>query len=98
MFYISRLTVPFSFYMLYRRGTFGESFTFGEMRHLIRITLTMQFIDVLGHAMFRGYTESTLNKYVGDAAGANFTSDKAVMDDYLIQKNYFKGKKDGKNS
>jgi hypothetical protein len=60
----------------------------------MKIALFMHCIDLAGHAMFRAFTEPTLNKYMQASDSQNFLNQKKkTVDDYLIQKDYFKGKK-----
>jgi hypothetical protein len=54
----------------------------------------MHLIDLSGHALLRWWTWETYQKNVGEGDDANFLFKKRkVIDDYLIQKNYFKAKK-----
>lgn len=84
MFYLSRVYVPYSLFTLYRRGAFDEHFTVGELRHLIRIVIVMQMIDIAGHAMLRYFTKPIVNKYVSENEEAFVNKKKKIMDDYLI--------------
>jgi hypothetical protein len=95
MFGLSRLYVPASFFMLYRRGVFSEAFSFGEFRHIVRVVIMMHVIDCAGHLMMRKWTESLYEKHLGFEDSA-FYSKKKQWDDYIVQKNYFKNKKEGK--
>ena len=67
MFYMSRGYVPTALFYLYRKGIFEESFSFGEFKHIMKIALFMHCIDLVGHAIFRGFTEPTINKYMGES-------------------------------
>ena len=55
----------------------------------------MHIIDGLGHLCMRWYTKDLYDKHVGLNEDA-FVTNKRAMDDYIIQKNYFKSKKAGK--
>ena len=68
MYVASRLFVPLGFFLLYRRGVFAETFTFGEMRHIIRIAVGMHAIDLTGHSAFRMYTQPIMDAHVEDAS------------------------------
>lgn len=81
MFYVSRLYVPYALFSLYRKGVFDEYFSFGELKHMIRIVIFMQFIDLAGHALFRYMTRPVVNKYVSE--NEDDSVKKKIMDDYL---------------
>ena len=53
MFYVSRLYVPYSLFMLYRRGVFEESFSFGEFKYIVRIAIGMYALEFFGHFLLR---------------------------------------------
>ena len=55
----------------------------------------MHFINCFGHVLMKQYTKNVYQKHVGINEDS-FTSKKKEMDDYIIQKNYFKSKKDAK--
>jgi len=98
MFYLSRLYVPYGLFSMYRAGIFQESFSFVEVKYVFRILVVMQALDLLGHAGLRYLTRSIVNKHVGENEMEYAFKKKKVMDDYLIQKNYFKSKKDAKET
>lgn len=98
MFYLSRAYVPFSLFTMYRQGIFAESFSFNEVKYIFRIIVVMQLLDLAGHAMLRYMTRPIVTKYVGENEMEYAFKKKKVMDDYIIQKNYFKSKKDAKES
>ena len=95
MFILSRLYVPVSFYMLYRRGVFGESFSFGEFKYVGKMVVMMHLLDCSGHFMMRKMTESVYDKHIGFDEEQSY-SKKKMWDDYATQKSYFKNKKEGK--
>jgi len=84
MYTLSRLYVPLSLFLLYRRGVFNESFSFGEFKHIIRITIVMQLLDLTGHFLLRKMTRPVVDKYIGINELAFAGGKKRVMDDYLI--------------
>ena len=98
MFYLSRLYVPYGLFSMYRSGIFQESFSFIEIKYVFRILVVMQLLDITGHACLRYLTKPIDNKYVGENEMEFAFKKKRVMDDYLIQKNYFKSKKDAKEN
>jgi hypothetical protein len=85
--------VPLGLFSLYRRGVFDEHFTFGEFKYILRIAIMMQFLDLFGHYMFKKMTRPVVDKYIGENEEAYKGKKKKLMDDYLIQKDYFKNKK-----
>ena len=88
IFYASRLYVPFALFMMYRRGVFQEAVSFGELKHVGKIAIMMHMIDLGGYAAMRLLSMPIVDKYVevNDAAMVS----KRTVDDFLIQKNYFK--------
>lgn len=54
----------------------------------------MQLIDLTGHAMLRYWTRPVVDKYVGINENEFASKRRKGIDDYLIQKDYFKNKKD----
>jgi hypothetical protein len=98
MFYLSRLYVPYSLFRMYRLGIFQESFSFMEVKYIFRIIIMMQLLDLAGHAALRYMTKPIVDKYVGENEMEYAFKKKKIMDDYIIQKNYFKSKKDAKES
>ena len=96
MFYLSRLYVPYSLFKMYRAGIFQDSFSFMEIKYIFRIIICMQAIDLAGHALLRYMTKPIVDKYVGENEEAYAFKKRKVMDDYIIQKNYFKSKKDAR--
>jgi hypothetical protein len=57
MFYISRLYVPLSLFILYKKGTFSDAFSTSELKHIIKIGLSMYFLELSGHGMMRYYSK-----------------------------------------
>ena len=55
----------------------------------------MQTIDLFGHFIMRTMTGGIVEQHVG-INEESFALKKKVVDDYLVQKNYFKTKKDNK--
>ena len=55
----------------------------------------MQTIDLFGHFIMRTMTGRIVEQHVG-INEESFALKKKVVDDYLVQKNYFKTKKDNK--
>jgi hypothetical protein len=51
-------------------------------------------LDLAGHAALRYMTRPIVDKYVGENENEYAFKKKKIMDDYIIQKNYFKSKKD----
>ncbi|TNV72943.1 hypothetical protein FGO68_gene2353 [Halteria grandinella] len=96
MFYLSRLYVPFSLFRMYRLGIFHESFSFMELKYILRIVVVMQLLDLTGHAMLKYSTREIVGRHVGQNELGYAYNKKKLMDDYLIQKNYFKTKKEAK--
>ena len=95
-FILSRAYVPLALLMMYKRGVFAEAFSFAEFKHVIKIGLIMQGIDLSGHGVFRLLTTKIVDKHVGINEEAFALKKKQTMDDYLVQKNYFKTKRDNK--
>ena len=56
----------------------------------------MHLIDLAGHGMFRYITKPVVNKYVGLNEEALYNKRNKLMEDYIIQKNYFQNKKQAK--
>ena len=98
MFYMSRVFVPLSLFQMYRKGIFQESFSFTEVKYIVRIIIMMQLIDIAGHAALRYMTRPIVSKYVGENEKEYAFSKKKVVDDYLILLYYFKSKKEAKES
>ena len=92
-FYGSRAYVPLALYSMYRRGLFEEAFAFTEVRYLFKIVLVMQAIDIMGHFVFRYMTMPVVDRHVTLNKEAMLFKNKQVMEDYLVQKNYFNSKK-----
>lgn len=69
-----------------------------EIKYVIRILIVMQMLDLAGHAMLRLMTRPIVDKYVGENENEYAYKKRKVMDDYIIQKNYFKAKKEGKDA
>ena len=94
MFAASRAYVPFSFFLLYRRGVFGETFTFGEAKYIARVVIGMHLIDCLGHLLFKWWTNDCYNRHIRIDPMQAMKNKKAELDSYIVQKSYFKAKKD----
>ena len=84
MFYLSRLYVPWGLFRMYRSGIFQDTFSFTEIRYVIRIIIVMQFLDLAGHAAFRYMTRPIVDKYVGENENEYAFKKKKIMDDYII--------------
>ena len=98
MFAASRAYVPLNLFFLYRRGVFQEHFTFGEFKYIFRIMIFMHVIDCLAHFAMKKYTQKVYMKHIGIYDDqANSVNTKKQMEDYIVQKNYFRAKKDGRN-
>ena len=91
---MSRLYVPWGLFSMYRSGIFQETFSFAELRYVFRIIIIMQCLDLAGHAILRYMTKPIVEKYVGENENEYAFKKKKIMDDYIIQKNYFKSKKE----
>ena len=50
----------------------------------------MVVIEVTGHVMFRFWTQSTLDKYMGVNQNARLFKNKGLEEDSLVSKDYFK--------
>lgn len=96
VFWLSRLYVPFSFYRLYSRGLLEESFSFGEVRHVVRILLVMHLVDLGGHFLMRMHTGPVVDKHTKMNQDAIWDAQQSQMKDYLEQKKYFNDKKQSK--
>lgn len=94
MFYASRAYVPLKLFSLYRKGLFEQNFSFQEFKYLVRIVIVMQLLDLTGHALMRYMSRSVVDKYVALNENEFAYKKKQKLDDYLIQKNYFKEKKE----
>ncbi|CDW82563.1 UNKNOWN [Stylonychia lemnae] len=94
MFYASRAYVPLALFTLYRRGAFESTFSPGELRKIVKIAIVMQMIDLFGHFLLKQMTEPIHAKYIGINEEAFAYKKKQNFDDYLIQKDYFKAKKE----
>ena len=55
----------------------------------------MHLMDLSGHVAMRQLTQSIVDKHVG-VNEDSFAFKKKTVDDYLVQKNYFKVKKENK--
>ena len=65
-FYIgSRLYVPTSLYLLYKKGAFSDTFRFAELRHIGRVFILMHLIDLTGHILMKWYLQPIHAKYIG---------------------------------
>ena len=94
VFYLSRLYVPLALFSLYRKGFFADHFTFMELKSILRIAVVMHLIDIGGHALMRKITWPVVDKYVGQTMIDFESKKKSYLDDYLLQKDYFKNKKE----
>lgn len=52
----------------------------------------MQLIDVAGHALMRYYTRDVVAEHIEESN--NPLLQRKVLDDYIIQKNYYRSKKE----
>ena len=95
VFGMSRALVPLCLFVMYRRGVFQESFQFEELKSIIKIGCAMHATDLSGHFMLRQLTQNIVEREVG-VNESSFAFQKKTVDDYLVQKNYFKTKKDNK--
>ena len=95
VFGLSRALVPFSLFIMYRRGVFQESFHFEELKAIVKIAMAMHAVDLGGHLMMRVLTNAIVEEHVG-VNEDSFAFKKKTVDDYLVQKNYFKSKKENK--
>ena len=55
----------------------------------------MHLVDLTGHGMMRLLSKPIVEEHIG-LNEMSFTSKKKTVDDYLVQKNYFKSKKENK--
>lgn len=95
VFAMSRAFVPFCLFVMYRRGIFQESFAIEELLTIFKIGVGMHAMDLSGHFMMRMLTRSIVDEHIG-VNEDSFAFKKKTVDDYLVQKNYFKTKKDNK--
>ena len=95
VFGLSRALVPLSLFLMYRRGVFQESFNFGELKSIVKIGVGMHAVDLSGHFLMRQLTDEIVQEHVGLNENS-FAFKKKTVDDYLVQKNYFKTKKENK--
>jgi len=95
-FWLSRLYVPFALVRMYRRGVFADSLTTQELKAVFKTGIVMHVIDVFGHFVFRLQTFQTVDKHVGVNEEEFAMKKKQTMDDYLVQKNYLKNKKESR--
>ena len=95
MFWASRALVPLCLFVMFRRGVFQESFHIEEVRSIIKIGVSMHLMDLTGHGMMRLLTKPIVEEHIG-LNEMSFASQKKTVDDYLVQKNYFKSKKENK--
>lgn len=96
-FWLSRLYVPFALFRMYRRGVFTDSLTTSELKSVLKIAVSMHVIDLFGHFLFRLQTAQTVDKHIGVNEEEFALKKKQTMDDYLVQKNYLKNKKEGRS-
>ena len=92
---MSRAWVPLCLFIMYRRGRFAEAFELTELTTMFKIGCSMHLIDLTGHFAMRKMTESVVEKHIG-VNDESFAYKKKTVDDYLVQKNYFKTKKENK--
>ena len=95
VFAMSRALVPVCLFVMYRRGVFQESFQFDELKSILKIGISMHAMDLAGHGIMRLMTQNIVEENVG-INESSFAFKKKTVDDYLVQKNYFKTKKDNK--
>lgn len=95
-FWVSRLYVPFALFRMYRKGVFVDALTTQELKAVAKIAIGMHLIDVFGHFLFRLQTAQVIDKHTTINEDEFALRKKKAMDDYLIQKNYLKTKKDNK--
>ena len=96
IFALSRIYVPVALYLMYRRGVFLDSISSQEIKGCIKVAVSMHLIDVFGHFLFRLQTHQVLEKHIGINEEEFALKKKKTMDDYLIQKDYFKEKKENR--
>ena len=95
MFAASRALVPICLYVMFRRGVFQESFHVEELKSIFKIGISMHLVDMSGFGMMRFMSKSIVDEHVG-INEMSFAYKKKTVDDYLVQKNYFKSKKENK--
>lgn len=95
IFGMSRALVPLCLFVMYRRGVFQESFQLEELKSIFKIGVAMHAMDLSGHMLMRQLTHSIVDEHIG-VNEESFAFKKKTVDDYLVQKNYFKTKKDNK--
>ena len=95
MFAASRALVPFCLFVMFRRGVFQESFQLSEVKSIIKIGISMHLMDLSGFCMMHTASKSIVEEHVG-INELSFASQKKTVDDYLVQKNYFKSKKENR--
>eukprot|EP00347_Sterkiella_histriomuscorum_P021449 403333936 len=97
MFYVSRAYVPLALFSMYRAGIFEQNFSSLELKKVIKVAIAMQAIDLFGHFLMKQITSDIQDKYIGINENAFAYKKKQMFDDYLIQKDYFKNKKDNED-
>ena len=95
-FWLSRAYVPLALYRMYKRGVFADHLTFGEIKAVAKVAIGMHLIDIFGHFLFRLQAQQIMDRHMSLNENELALKKKKTMDDYLVQKNYLKGKKDGK--
>mmetsp|Transcript_35598 Transcript_35598/g.46847 ORF Transcript_35598/g.46847 Transcript_35598/m.46847 type:complete len:105 (+) Transcript_35598:212-526(+) len=95
MFAASRALVPLSLYVMFRRGVFQESFHLEELKSIIKIGISMHMVDLAGFFLMHTLSKGIVDEHVG-LNEMSFAFKKKTVDDYLVQKNYFKSKKESK--
>ena len=95
MFIASRAMVPVCLFVMYRRGVFQESFHPSELKSLFKIGISMHLMDLTGFFMMHMASKSIVEEHVG-INDMSFAYKKKTVDDYLVQKNYFKSKRDNR--
>ena len=83
--------MPLQIIRLYRMGVFEQSFSFGEFRYMVRIFLFMHAINCGGHLLMKYWTRDIFNQHI--KMDDDRISKKRELDDYVVQKNYFRSKK-----
>lgn len=65
------------------------------MKSIVKIGVGMHLMDLSGHVALQKLTQSIVEEHVGYNE-ESFAFKKKTVDDYLVQKNYFKSKKENK--
>ena len=73
--------MPTQIYRLYKHGIFEQSFSFGELRFMLRIFLVMHVVNCGGHLLMKQWTKPVFDKHI--RVDEDRTSKKREMDDYI---------------